>query len=61
MKRALAAEPSKPFDVPDGIAIAESTRQPANSPPACPVVIQEAFLSGTEPREFCDVHGAGPV
>jgi hypothetical protein len=29
--------------------------------PMCPVVFHEAFLPGTEPKEFCEIHGAAPA
>src|SRR4029078_9399042 len=43
MKRALAGQPRKPFDVPDGIASAEIDKQTGKlATPMCPVVIQES-------------------
>lgn len=57
MKRALAGRPSKPFTVPDGVTFADIdkvTGQLATS--NCPVVINEAFLAGTEPTQHCEVH-----
>jgi len=58
MKRALAARPSKPFEVPDGITYAEIDKTNGKlATPMCPSVMNETFLAGTEPREYCDLHG----
>jgi penicillin-binding protein 1B len=58
MKRALAGHPNTPFPVPDGITFADIDRDTGMlAMPACPHVIHEAFLAGTEPRQYCNVHG----
>jgi membrane carboxypeptidase/penicillin-binding protein len=62
MKRAAAAHPSGSFPVPDDITTVEIDKQTGKlATPLCPAVIQESFLSGTEPREYCDLHGGGPM
>lgn len=58
MKRALAGQPSTPFEVPDGIAFAEIDKDTGKlATPRCPETMIEAFLAGAEPRAYCDVHG----
>ena len=57
MMRALAGRPNQPFTPPDGITWANI--DPLNgkaATPSCPKVVNEAFLSGTEPSETCDLH-----
>jgi penicillin-binding protein 1B len=63
MKRALAAHPNKSFDVPDGVVFAEIDKANGKlATPMCPSIVNEAFLAGTQPKEFCDVHGtSNPV
>jgi len=62
MKRALAARPSTPFPVPDGITFASIDRDTGQlATPTCPRIIQEAFLAGTEPHEYCTQHGGEPL
>ena len=63
MKRALAAHPNKAFVAPDGVVFAEIDKANGKlATPMCPSVINEAFLAGTQPTEFCDVHGtSNPV
>jgi penicillin-binding protein 1B len=60
MKRALAGRPNLAFEAPADVAFADidlHTGQLAT--PLCPMVIHEAFLPGSEPREFCELHGGG--
>jgi 1A family penicillin-binding protein len=58
MKHALAGHPNVPFPVPDGVVFADIDRDTGMlAMPACPHVIREAFLAGTEPRQYCNVHG----
>jgi len=58
MKRALAARPSLPFAIPDGISYARIDRDTGQlATPTCPRIIEEVFLSGTEPHDFCTQHG----
>jgi len=57
MKTALAGHASVPFEAPDGISFVDidaDTGQLAT--PACPRVIHEAFLAGTEPAQACALH-----
>jgi penicillin-binding protein 1B len=57
MKAALAGRPNVPFEVPDGISFAEIDPDTGRlAAPACPRVITEAFLWGSEPVEFCPLH-----
>ena len=59
MKGALAGRPDKPFAVPPGISYALIDKETGRlALPNCPKTFQEAFLSGTEPQEYCDVHGS---
>jgi len=61
MKRATALPAYRQlsdFFAPPGISIVQidpTTLQLAT--PACPTTRQEVFLSGTEPTEFCELHG----
>ena len=57
MKRALAGHGNAAFDTPDGIGFVEIDRDTGRlALPTCPRVTTEAFLSGTEPLEVCDLH-----
>jgi penicillin-binding protein 1B len=57
MKRALAGRASVPFDVPPGITFADIDPETGKlAGPACPRVLNEAFLVGTEPVEVCPLH-----
>jgi penicillin-binding protein 1B len=57
MKSALAGRASVPFAVPQGIAFADIDAQTGKlATPACPKVISESFIAGTEPREVCELH-----
>jgi penicillin-binding protein 1B len=57
MVRALAGHPNLPFTEPPGIVTAVIDRDTGKlAGPYCPRVFKEAFLSGTEPTEVCDVH-----
>jgi hypothetical protein len=61
MKRATALPAYRglnDFVAPPGVSVVEidpTTLQLAT--PACPVTRKEVFLSGTEPTEFCELHG----
>ena len=58
MKRALSARPSKAFDVPENVTFAEVDKANGKlATPGCPSVTREAFLPGTEPKDYCDLHG----
>jgi len=57
MSHALAGHPSVSFEPPEGVAFVEidpDTGQLAT--PACPRVINESFLEGTEPTATCELH-----
>jgi membrane carboxypeptidase/penicillin-binding protein len=57
MKHALAGRASVPFEVPDGSRSADIDADTGKlAARYCPKVITEAFLSGSEPREVCDLH-----
>jgi len=57
MKNALAGRASVPFEAPVGITFVEIDAETGKlAGRQCPKVITEAFLSGTEPREVCDLH-----
>jgi penicillin-binding protein 1B len=57
MIRALQGQPDTHFKEPDGISWAEIDRDTGKlAGPGCPRVMREAFLTGTEPLDICDVH-----
>jgi penicillin-binding protein 1B len=57
MTRALAGRPDLPFPPPSGVVFAEIDRDTGKlAGPLCPRMFKEAFLSGSEPTEACDVH-----
>ena len=57
MQRALAGHADRPFDVPDNITFTDIDRDTgATALPGCPRILHEAFLSGSEPREVCEIH-----
>jgi membrane carboxypeptidase/penicillin-binding protein len=57
MKRALAGHANLSFEPPDGISFIEIDRDTGRlALPTCPRVTNEAFLTGTEPLEYCDLH-----
>jgi penicillin-binding protein 1B len=58
MKAALAGTPVAEFTVPtDGIVFAEICRETGLlAAPGCPRPLNEAFIIGTEPREWCRAH-----
>jgi penicillin-binding protein 1B len=57
MKNALAGRPSIPFEAPDGVSFVEIDRDTGKlALPGCPRVYNEAFLTGTEPLEMCELH-----
>jgi penicillin-binding protein 1B len=61
MKRAIelpAYRDVQPFDMPEGVtrvAIDPETLQLAT--PECPITREEVYIHGTEPTEFCELHG----
>jgi penicillin-binding protein 1B len=59
MKNALAGRPSTAFDTPEGVVYASIDRDTGLlATPNCPRTITEAFLVGTDPRQYCDVHSS---
>jgi membrane carboxypeptidase/penicillin-binding protein len=57
MKKATAKLPVENFEVPDGIVLRKI--DPTNGEIAtesCPVVIDEIFIRGTEPQQYCKDH-----
>ena len=57
MKGALAGRASVPFEVPFGITFMDIDAETGQlATPRCPKVITESFLTGTEPREVCELH-----
>jgi len=56
MKQAIDAYPQSDFEVPAGISFADvDASNGKRAARACPVVVREAFLTGTEPP-LCDEH-----
>ena len=59
MKNALAGRQSTAFSTPEGVIYAGIDRDTGLlATPNCPRTITEAFLSGTDPRQYCDVHSS---
>jgi membrane carboxypeptidase/penicillin-binding protein len=57
MKRALGGRSSTPFKAPEGVAFADIDPETGQLvTPACPHVVSEVFLEGTQPVEFCTLH-----
>ena len=57
MSRALAGHDDRPFQEPEGIVWSEIDRDTGRlAVGACPRVMKESFLSGTEPVELCELH-----
>jgi penicillin-binding protein 1B len=57
MKRALAGRQSQPFDVPGGIHFLDIDPETGGrATAACPSILREAFLQGTEPASWCPAH-----
>ncbi|HXG88604.1 MAG TPA: PBP1A family penicillin-binding protein [Vicinamibacterales bacterium] len=57
MKKALAGHGNVAFDTPEGVSFIEIDRDTGRlALPTCPRVTNEAFLTGTEPLEICDLH-----
>ena len=58
MTRALAGLDSPTFQTPEGITFVDIDRDTGQiAGPACPRVLSEAFIIGTEPKELCHLHG----
>ena len=57
MLRALAGHPNVEFSVPDGVDFVWVDRDTGKLPlPTCPRVFREAFLAGTAPTDWCELH-----
>lgn len=57
MKRALGGHDNRSFEAPEGVSFVEIDRDTGHlALPTCPRVTNEAFLTGTEPLEICDLH-----
>lgn len=57
MIRALAGHEDQSFATPPGVSFVEIDRDTGKiALPTCPRVTNEAFLAGTEPLEFCELH-----
>jgi penicillin-binding protein 1B len=57
MAKALAGHANLPFEAPDGIAFADIDRDTGLlAAPGCPRLFHEAFISGTEPTQVCQLH-----
>jgi penicillin-binding protein 1B len=61
MKRAVALpayHDVQPFDMPDGVTkVTIDPETLALATPECPVTREEVYIHGTEPSEFCPLHG----
>jgi penicillin-binding protein 1B len=61
MKRAVtlpAYRDVKPFDMPEGVTkVTIDPETLALATPECPVTREEVYIHGTEPTEFCPLHG----
>jgi len=57
MKRALAGRGNRMFEAPEGITWVEIDRDTGKlATPGCPRTLSESFISGTEPKEWCEIH-----
>jgi len=57
MTQALAGRLDAPFAEPEGVVWAEIDRDTGKlAAPACPRIVREAFLAGTEPMDVCELH-----
>jgi penicillin-binding protein 1B len=60
MKNALTGRQSTAFSTPEGIIYAAIDRDTGLlATPNCPRTITEAFLTSSDPRQYCDVHSTG--
>jgi penicillin-binding protein 1B len=61
MKRALtlpAYRDVRPFEMPEGVTkVTIDPESLALATPECPVTREEVYIHGTEPTEFCPLHG----
>jgi penicillin-binding protein 1B len=57
MQRALAGRGDHPFEVPENVSFVDIDRDTgATAISSCLRVFSESFLTGSEPRELCEVH-----
>jgi penicillin-binding protein 1B len=57
MQRALAGRADHPFEVPDNVNFVDIDRDTgATAISGCLRVLHEAFLSGSEPKQICELH-----
>lgn len=57
MMRALTGHQNQTFTTPPGVSFVDIDRDTGKiALPTCPRVTSEAFLAGTEPLEFCELH-----
>jgi penicillin-binding protein 1B len=57
MKAALAGHPNRSFTPPAGITFVDIDRDTGKlATPNCPRTLHEAFISGSEPYEYCELH-----
>ncbi|MCA1584622.1 MAG: PBP1A family penicillin-binding protein, partial [Acidobacteria bacterium] len=57
MRKALAGHRDVTFQAPDGVTFADIDRDTGLlALPSCPRVTSEAFISGTVPLQYCDLH-----
>jgi penicillin-binding protein 1B len=65
MKRAIALPAYRdvqPFAMPEGVTkVTIDPESLALATPECPVTREEVYIHGTEPTEFCPLHGGGHV
>ena len=62
MKHVTAGQPRVEFIPPPGVTVVPIDPQTgARATAQCPIVIEEAFYSGGEPREFCPRHSSGVI
>jgi penicillin-binding protein 1B len=58
MKAALAGHPDVMFEVPEGLTFVDIDHETGKlATPSCPDVFTESFIVGTEPVEYCPLHG----
>jgi len=57
MMAAMAGRPNVTFAPPEGVTFVDIDRDTGKiAQPACPRVLREAFVAGTEPADACEVH-----
>jgi penicillin-binding protein 1B len=57
MRRALAGHANVSFTAPEGVSFVDIDRDTGRlALPTCPRVMSEAFLTGTAPVDYCDLH-----